>query len=231
MIWKYLAIIIVLLVNSLQAQTTLQLNYTAQFNYNNFKSAKNRDHKCQLYISDDESLFVYKNAIRLSDNPNSKALTTMVYLDVFEGKSMVDYLQLAEGGFRVYSKRDSFINLEVIDSTNYILKEVIKINDWEYVDSTKMILDETCFLAIKYHRGRTYFAWFNPSVNEELHKGPWKLQGLPGLVMEAYSIDGCIKFTIESTIPQIIDSDIHVPTDGKEISFEDYWSHYMNYRK
>jgi len=231
MIRKFCSIVILLFSSLLPAQNTLQLSYSMQFNYNNFQSAKNRDHKCQLYINDEEALFVYKNAISLSDDPNSKLMTTMVYLDVFEGKSMLDYLKLAEGGFRVYTKQDSFINLEVVDSTNYILKEKINIHDWEYLDSTKVILNETCFLAKKHHRGRTYFAWFNPSADKILHKGPWKLQGLPGLVMEANSSDGCIKFVIDSATPQLSEFSIERPSDGIEITFEEYWSYYMKYRK
>lgn len=68
----------------------------------------------------------------------------------------------------------------------YIDEETPKI-DWQIQDETKKIGDLTCIKATTTFRGRNYTAWFTMVV--PLPFGPWKLQGLPGLIVEAYDTD------------------------------------------
>lgn len=63
--------------------------------------------------------------------------------------------------------------------------EPLEIPTWEMVaDSTKRILDYDCQMARCAFKGRVWTAWFAPDV--PLDNGPWKLNGLPGLVLRAY---------------------------------------------
>lgn len=60
-------------------------------------------------------------------------------------------------------------------------------------DSTKMILDYQCIMATADYHGRTWTLWFTPEI--PMHDGPWKLCGLPGLIMEASEPSGQHSFT------------------------------------
>ena len=62
--------------------------------------------------------------------------------------------------------------------------EKIPILKWELLSDEKKIKDLKCFLAKTYFRGRTYYAWYTPAIPVSF--GPWKLNGLPGLIIEAY---------------------------------------------
>lgn len=55
---------------------------------------------------------------------------------------------------------------------------------WELLDSTKTILNLPCQLAVTSYRGRVWYAWFTLDI--PISDGPWKLCGLPGLILEAY---------------------------------------------
>jgi porphyromonas gingivalis family protein len=56
--------------------------------------------------------------------------------------------------------------------------------EWDIVaDSTKTILDYQCIMATTDYHGRKWTVWFTPEI--PMQDGPWKLCGLPGLVMEA----------------------------------------------
>lgn len=55
---------------------------------------------------------------------------------------------------------------------------------WELLDSAKTILGYECQLAQTDFRGRHWSAWFTPDI--PISDGPWKLCGLPGLILEAY---------------------------------------------
>lgn len=58
-------------------------------------------------------------------------------------------------------------------------------------DSTNLILGYDCNLAESYYHGRHWKAWFAPEI--PLCFGPWKLHGLPGLILKAEA-DGGFSF-------------------------------------
>lgn len=70
---------------------------------------------------------------------------------------------------------------------NYYYDETPDEWSWEISDSTKNILGYECVKASVVYHGRKWEVWFSPEI--PLHNGPWKLGGLPGMILEA-SADG-----------------------------------------
>ena len=54
---------------------------------------------------------------------------------------------------------------------------------WELRSDTKEILGYSCQLATCNYRGRVWLVWFTPDI--PIMEGPWKLFGLPGLILKA----------------------------------------------
>ena len=55
---------------------------------------------------------------------------------------------------------------------------------WGMADSVRTILGHPCRMATADFRGRRWTAWFAMEI--PVSDGPWKLGGLPGLILEAY---------------------------------------------
>ena len=55
---------------------------------------------------------------------------------------------------------------------------------WGMADSVRTILGHPCRMATADFRGRRWTAWFATDI--PVSDGPWKLGGLPGLILEAY---------------------------------------------
>ena len=61
------------------------------------------------------------------------------------------------------------------------------IQNWEIVDETKTLLGIECRKAQCRFRGRNWTVWYAPEI--PVPAGPWKLGGLPGLIVQAESAD------------------------------------------
>ena len=64
---------------------------------------------------------------------------------------------------------------------------------WTFGDGQKEICGYPCKEAKTSYGGREWTVWFAPSIPSNV--GPWKLGGLPGLIMEAQDAEGIHHFT------------------------------------
>lgn len=74
--------------------------------------------------------------------------------------------------------------IEFANMNDYFYMEPLNELTWTIGDSVKTILGYECQKAEADYHGRHWIAWFAPEV--PVQDGPWKLYGLPGLIMEAY---------------------------------------------
>jgi len=81
-----------------------------------------------------------------------------------------------------------------ISTNSYIYTDELHPQNWEILDSVKTILDYPVQMAVSDFRGRRWTAWFAPDI--PISDGPWKLSGLPGLIMAAYDAKKHYRFHI-----------------------------------
>lgn len=68
---------------------------------------------------------------------------------------------------------------------SYRMTEAVSVPEWSIVpDSSKQILGYECQLAQAAFKGRKWYAWYTDDI--PLDNGPWKLSGLPGLILQAH---------------------------------------------
>lgn len=70
--------------------------------------------------------------------------------------------------------------------------------DWQLQECDTIIAEHTCYKAIAQHRGHTWTAWYAPDIT--VSDGPWKLCGLPGLILQAMTEDGNFSFVCTSIL-------------------------------
>jgi GLPGLI family protein len=93
---------------------------------------------------------------------------------------------------------------------SYTVQESIPIVDWKIQSDTMRILNYLCQKAICQFRGRNYEAWFTPEIN--VSEGPWKFNGLPGLILKVTESKGYFIFECKGIEKVNLDLEL---SDGK----------------
>src|SRR5690606_19138526 len=57
----------------------------------------------------------------------------------------------------------------------------------------------SCQRALGTHKGRIWEVWFAQDI--PLPAGPWELNGLPGVILEAIDLSGEVRFTVKGIKP------------------------------
>ncbi len=90
-----------------------------------------------------------------------------------------------------FIKENKFFNTERVVST-YLLEDQMPKIDWKFSKDTTSFSGVKCQKATASFKGRNWIAWYAPEL--PFSSGPWKLNGLPGLIINAYDELNEVKF-------------------------------------
>lgn len=76
---------------------------------------------------------------------------------------------------------------------NYIIEDTIPSIKWTLTSDEETLHGFSCQKAIGGFKGRTYEVWFTSEI--PVSNGPWKLGGLPGLIIEAHDTKNQVLFS------------------------------------
>ena len=85
-----------------------------------------------------------------------------------------------------YPKGQYWVQIPVL-LNSYIYTEKEPVFDWNFSPDTLTVLGYLCKKATCLFRGRYYTAWYAPDI--PLSNGPWKFNGLPGLILKVEDAD------------------------------------------
>ncbi len=145
-----------------------------------------RRYQSSLILLGSRGLFVWGKPleIREEQKPNEFHLT----IGGADSLGSYTYTDLRED--RMYSR------IPFQDARSYQVCESMPDIPWTLGDETRQIGPYRCERATGSFRGRRYEVWFAPEVSVGI--GPWKLHGLPGLVVLARDDSGEIVFRLNT---------------------------------
>ena len=169
------------------------------------------DGRTSLYFSGLESIFVHEDVSEDNTYINSDNVTIFKKGD--------------SEGFPVYinSNKKSLYYKSIYGSPRelFIFKEDIPKINWHITEQTKMLGHLVCVKAYGTFGGRTYDVWFTPDIPVSL--GPYKLGGLPGLIVDAKSRDGVVSYDFLGIQLNCNDyPSISKPQVGKEVTWAEF---------
>jgi GLPGLI family protein len=169
---KHIILFIFLISSAAHAQENVRVEYQVRFNDQFDRGRSDRMHTGYLLINNSESRYfmVQKSAYVQKDEHDISMITdTTQYIYTNQGKGVLIAEEMNLKGKRYF-----------VSDSLYPMK-------WEFTGDEKMIDSLRCTKANCYFRGRYYTAWFTTDI--PLPFGPWKMGGLPGLVVELQDMD------------------------------------------
>lgn len=92
--------------------------------------------------------------------------------------------------YKNFYNKNIIYNQPIINKIKFI-KESLPLQSWKLTDEIKNIQSFKCKKATTSYRGRIYTAWFTEELS--IIGGPWKFDGLPGIILSISSDDDVIK--------------------------------------
>ncbi|MFT4061169.1 MAG: GLPGLI family protein [Edaphocola sp.] len=221
---RYLFVVcfICLYLNSGTAQG--QDNKIGAIEYNlKIKGAIPKKKNAILYFNGHESLFVYDKQ-GLSDSTETSM--QMTYSQDF---AVVTVSSVDSVGAQVYRNFDTkeivFRETETKPTKAFVVEDSFIpirwtiLNKYKYIDSFKVQQ------AVGVFRGREYCVWFAKDIPYPI--GPWKLYGLPGVILEGNDKDHFVEFTFKAS--KHVTGTIERPNEAIKKSLKEYVEFTDNY--
>lgn len=122
--------------------------------------------------------------------------------------------------YKNYPAKGKTLMLDEVGGTDCYIEENAETPEWTVVpDSTAEILGYACQMAVTQFKGRQWTAWYTEDI--PLDEGPWKLRGLPGLILKAY--DAQRQFVFEGAgLEQIAEPVTFIKKKREKVSMKDF---------
>lgn len=167
----------------------------------------------ELIFDEQSSVFIYDKDTYEGESDEERNEGGQIRRVINKGRStdgigLVIYSDFAKG---------TTVERDFIQRRPFVVSDTLRTIDWTLMDDTKEIEGIKCQKATATVYGREYEVWFSNTI--PLPYGPWKLQGLPGLILEARSTDGEINFELKEIQQVVNDAQTTAPpTDGETMA-------------
>jgi len=147
-----------------------KIEYTCRYNNMFDRGVGFKNYHASLIIHGDKSLYTMK-----ADAEN-KQDSHVVMVDL-EPDSLFTVFKDLESNSLIFEIND-------MNQKEVYYADTLYPMHWEFISEKKFISNIECEKARTVFKGRSYTVWYAPGI--PIMNGPWKLGGLPGLIMEAY---------------------------------------------
>jgi GLPGLI family protein len=120
-----------------------------------------------------------------------------------DGRVMINHNSRASGtAYYQYPNEQKLLTKDVLLMNSYLIEDRMPVIDWKISGDTATFGGLHCQKATAHFKGRDYTAWFCPDL--PVHAGPWKLNGLPGVIVDAHDSKNEVIFKfdgVEKAVP------------------------------
>jgi GLPGLI family protein len=154
---------------------------------------------------------LYKSLDRRVEQKSSTNPDGTIRMDTRGFGSLEEYYQFPVEKMLVRKDNIHSAPPPMTDLISFIIPDPLPAIDWRITGDTASFGGLHCQKATAHFKGRDYTAWFCPEL--PIHVGPWKLNGLPGIIVEAYDNRREVQFIFDG-INKVDSTVIQIPEKG-----------------
>jgi len=150
------------------------VRYQVRYNHLFDRGTDIKQYDASLFMQGEKSLFTMKRNDKIQAAYQSNYFDASpdslftVYKDFESNSLLFDFFHMHQG--------------------NTFYADTLHPMEWKLESEEKTVGGIPCKRATVRFKGRDYVAWYAPSI--PISNGPWKLGGLPGLILEASDVQG-----------------------------------------
>jgi len=203
---------------SASAQNPDTAQVLVHYKFTHVRDTTNRDHpyteNMGLYIGKNSS--AYKSYDNVLEQAEFKKQVQVAMASSPDGRINVNRNKKGSGAeYYEFPNEKKLARKEPLVMETYLIDDAMPAIDWKISSDTATYGGLHCQKAVGHFKGRDYTAWFCPDM--PLHVGPWKLNGLPGIIVEAYDAKKDVQFMFDGVEKVVITPGDHLDgpkTDG-----------------
>src|ERR1700761_9559959 len=180
------------------AQTPDTAQVLVHYKFTHVRDTTNRDHpyteNMALYIGRNSS--AYRSYDNVLEQAEFKKQVQAAMAASPDGHISIHRNKKGSGAeYYEFPNENKLARKEPLVMESYLMEDAMPAIDWKVSSDTMTFGGLHCQKATGYFKGRTYTAWFCPDL--PLHVGPWKLNGLPGVIVHAYDAKKDVQFMFD----------------------------------
>ena len=118
-------------------------------------------------------------------------------------REMLNVFQMHISNVLTDTEKTEVVSLEPLYPYRYMTHEPLAKVEWELADDTLTINELFCQRAVGKLYGKSWTVWYTEEIPSSA--GPWKLRGLPGLIVKAEDKEGIHCFLLYETKNEVRD--------------------------
>lgn len=168
------------------------------YKFTHVRDTTNRDHpyteNMALYVGRNSS--AYRSYDNVLEQIEFKKQFQAALAASPDGHVQLNRQKRGSGGeYYEFPNEKKLARKEPLVMESHLIEDTMPAIDWKISSDTMTFGGLHCQKATGYFKGRNYTAWFCPDL--PLHVGPWKLNGLPGVIVEAYDAKKDVQFMFD----------------------------------
>ncbi|MEE1943944.1 GLPGLI family protein [Pedobacter sp. KR3-3] len=170
-------------------QVLARVSYTYTQKDDTLKNGKAISHNMLLFVGKNASLYTSFDKIRHEIAEDQK-FRAMIANRAGSNKPVAFVTDanatnwMYRTSYFYFAQENRLFGKEFISLQSYLYEEKVPEIKWQITKDTTSFSGVHCQKATASFEGKNWTAWFAPSL--PFRYGPWKLNGLPGLIIEAY---------------------------------------------
>jgi GLPGLI family protein len=190
------ALLIAIVANASAQTDTAQV--LIHYKFTHVRDTTNRDHpyteNMALYIGKTSS--AYRSYDNVLEQAEFKKQVQAAMASSPDGHISIHRNKKGSGAeYYEFPNEKKLARKEPLVMETYLIDDAMPAIGWNISNDTATFGGLHCQKATAYFKGRDYTAWFCPDI--PLRVGPWKLNGLPGIIVQAYDAKKDVQFMFD----------------------------------